>query len=116
MGKNTKYDIVVFGATGFTGDLTAKYLAKRMNEEPFRLGIAGRDENKLNSLKKELVEINSECSKVGIIPADIKDYDSLLKMALDTNVVITTVGPYLKYGDPVVKACIEGGADYLDLT
>ncbi len=116
MEKETKYDIVIFGATGFTGDLTAKYLATRMKEEPFRLGIAGRDEVKLATLKKTLVAINPDCNEVGLIRADIKDYASLLKMTKETKLIITTVGPYLKYGDPVVKACVEGGADYLDLT
>jgi short subunit dehydrogenase-like uncharacterized protein len=116
MEKETKYDIIIFGATGFTGALTAKYLAKKMKEEPFQLGIAGRDEAKLNKLKRELISINPNCGEVGLINADVKDYTSLLKMAQDTKVVITTVGPYLKYGDPVVKACVEGGADYLDLT
>ena len=62
MKTETKYDIVIFGATGFTGDLTAKYLANRMKEEPFRLGIAGRDEIKLAALKKALVDINPGCS------------------------------------------------------
>lgn len=116
MDKETKYDIVVFGATGFTGDLTAKYLAKKMKDESFRLGIAGRDEIKLNRLKKELIAINPKCSEVGLVIADVKNYPSLLSMAKETKTVITTVGPYLKYGDSVVKACIEGGADYLDLT
>ena len=116
MKTETKYDIVIFGATGFTGDLTAKYLAKRMKEEPFRLGIAGRDEIKLAALKKALVAINPGCSEVGLIRADVNDYSSLLNMTRDTKLVITTVGPYLKYGDPVVKACVEGNADYLDLT
>ena len=116
MEKETKYDIVVFGATGFTGDLTAKYLAKTMKDESFRLGIAGRDEIKLNKLKKELISINPKCSDVGVIAADVKNYPSLAAMAKDTKTVITTVGPYLKYGDAVVKACIAEGADYLDLT
>lgn len=116
MEKETKYDIIIFGATGFTGDLTAKYLASRMKEEPFRLGIAGRDEIKLAALKKALVTINPSCAEVGLVRADVKDYASLLKMTRETKLVITTVGPYLKYGDPVVKACVEGGADYLDLT
>ena len=116
MEKETKYDIVIFGATGFTGDLTAKYLAKRMKDEPFRLGIAGRDEIKLAALKKELIAINPICSEVGIIRADVNNYASLLKMTNETKLVITTVGPYLKYGEPVVKACVEGRADYLDLT
>ena len=78
MEKETKYDIVIFGSTGFTGDLTAKYLAKRMKEEPIRLGIAGRDEVKLNALKKALVAIDSNCNNVGIISADVKDNASLL--------------------------------------
>ena len=116
METNKKYDIVVFGATGFTGDLTAKYLAKQMKEEPFSLGIAGRDITKLDALKNALITINPNCSEVGIINADVNDYISLLKMTEQTKLVITTVGPYLKYGDSVVKACVEGNAHYLDLT
>lgn len=116
MENNKKYDIVVFGATGFTGDLTAKYLAKRIKDENIRLGIAGRDISKLDALKSALIQINSNCKDVGILLADVKDYASLLKMSQEARVIITTVGPYLKYGDSVVKACIEGKADYLDLT
>ncbi|MCE9499361.1 MAG: saccharopine dehydrogenase NADP-binding domain-containing protein [Leptospira sp.] len=116
MNKNAKYDIVIFGATGFTGELTAKYLAGKMQSESFTFGIAGRDITKLNSLKNSLIQINPNCTGVGVIIADVNDAKSLLQMAKDTKVLITTVGPYLKYGDPVVRACIEGGSDYLDLT
>lgn len=113
---NKKYDIVVFGATGFTGELTAHYLAKKMQSKQFTMAIAGRDADKLNRLKQSMVSIHPSCNEIGIILADVNDYQSLLKMALDSRILITTVGPYLKYGEQVVKACIEGKADYLDLT
>ncbi|MDX1959408.1 MAG: saccharopine dehydrogenase NADP-binding domain-containing protein [Leptospiraceae bacterium] len=111
-----KYDITVFGATGFTGELTINYLASKVKDKPFKIAIAGRDYSKLNFMKKRIMAKFPECKDVGVVIADVTSYNSLLEMALASKIVITTVGPYLKYGEDVVKACIEGKADYLDLT
>jgi short subunit dehydrogenase-like uncharacterized protein len=111
-----KYDITVFGATGFTGELTVKYLLQRMVEKPFSLAIAGRDVNKLNQMRTQLLAANPHCKEITVIASDVSMYNSLLDMALASKVLITTVGPYVKYGEEVVKACIEANTDYLDLT
>lgn len=110
-----KYEITLFGATGFTGSLTAEYLAKECAEKKHRLAIAGRNELKLKSLQKRLLALYPTLS-LDVIYADSLQPRTLLEMALASKVVVTTVGPYLKYGDPLVKACIDGGAHYLDIT
>ena len=115
MAKQGKYDITVFGSTGFTGELTALYLAKKQIIENFSLGIAGRDQKKLNLLKEKILQENPK-SNVEIVVADIHNYTSLLEMCKQTKNLITTVGPYVEYGEDVVKACIEGESNYLDLT
>lgn len=105
------YDLVVFGATGFTGRLVAEYLAARPPlDPPLRWAVAGRDLAKLEALRKALGR------KVGLIVADAGDPTSLARMAEVTRVVATTVGPYIRYGDAVVRACVDAGTDYADIT
>lgn len=111
------YDVVLFGATGFTGELTAEYLARAARREQFRWAIAGRSLEKLQRLKRRLLSINPDLGEqLGILEADVSNPESLARLAAATRVVITTVGPYLHYGEPVLKACVEQGADYVDLT
>lgn len=110
------YDIVLFGATGFTGRLTAEYLARKSVREPLRWSIAGRNPGKLEELNKQLAALTGGQPGPDVIVADSDDANSLIGMARQTQVVITTVGPYAKYGEPLVEACIAGGADYVDLT
>ncbi|MFY0536496.1 saccharopine dehydrogenase family protein [Nannocystis pusilla] len=103
------WDITVFGATGFVGRLCAAYLAAHAPPE-VRIAVAGRSRDKLAAVAAELGR------EVGIIVADTGDDAALARMAAGTRVVLTTVGPYVRYGEPVVRACVEQGADYLDLT
>ena len=110
-----EYDIVVFGATGFTGELTAEYLARSAGAET-RGALAGRNLEKLEGVRRRLAEINVACAKLPLLQADVNDPDSLRAVAESTKVVITTVGPYIHYGEPLVKACAEAGTDYVDLT
>jgi len=98
------YDVVLFGATGFTGALTAEYLVE--NAGGARVALAGRNRSKLEQLGLDLP----------LLEADVEDPDSLREMAEAARVVITTVGPYIKYGEPLVAACAEAGTDYVDLT
>ena len=100
-----QYDVVVLGATGFTGALTAQYLAAHAPDTT-RWAIAGRNQSKLERLGLA----------VPLIHADVTDADSLKQLAESTNVLITTVGPYINYGEPVVAACAAAGTDYVDLT
>ncbi|MCA2224339.1 saccharopine dehydrogenase family protein [Nonomuraea aurantiaca] len=99
------YDIVLFGASGFTGALTAAYLARTAGSE-VRWALAGRDRAKLERLGLD----------VPILIADATDPASLAAIARATRVLVTTVGPYLRYGEPLVAACAEAGTHYLDLT
>ncbi|MEU9914090.1 saccharopine dehydrogenase NADP-binding domain-containing protein [Streptomyces sp. NPDC051001] len=105
------YDIVLFGATGFVGALTAQYLATHA-PEGLRWAIAGRSEEKLQALRERL----PGGAEVGVLRADVADPASLRELAGHARVVATTVGPYVTYGEELVAACAESGADYLDLT
>lgn len=109
------YHVVVYGATGFTGKLTAEYLATCRDKEKLKWAIAGRNQQKLEACRNAILQLNPQAD-VGIIQADAKDPASLKQMAEQTQVVITTVGPYLNYGEPLVKACVEAGTHYVDLT
>ena len=110
------YDIVLLGATGFTGGLTAEYLARHPDLKPERWAIAGRNTRKLTEVQRRLAEINPACAHLSLIEADSADFASLQRMVKQTKVVITTVGPYIQYGEPLVHACAEAGTDYVDLT
>ncbi|MEO3886113.1 saccharopine dehydrogenase NADP-binding domain-containing protein [Nonomuraea sp. B5E05] len=99
------YDIVLFGASGFTGALTAAYLARAAGPGT-RWALAGRDRAKLERLGLD----------VPILLADATDAGSLAELARQTRVLATTVGPYITYGEPLVAACADAGTHYLDLT
>ncbi|MCW8379015.1 saccharopine dehydrogenase family protein [Streptomyces justiciae] len=105
------YDIVLFGATGFVGTLTAEYLAAHA-PEGLRWAIAGRSEEKLRALRERL----PGGAEIGVLRADVADPASLRALSEHARVVATTVGPYVTYGEELVAACAETGADYLDLT
>jgi short subunit dehydrogenase-like uncharacterized protein len=107
-----EYDVVVFGATGFTGALTAEYLVN--NAPDFtRWALAGRSRAKLEEVRGRL---GNDQAERPLIHADVGDPDSLRALAESTKVLITTVGPYIKFGEPVVAACAAAGTDYVDLT
>jgi len=109
------FDIVVFGATGFTGELTAAYLAEHAPIE-CRWALAGRSTAKLEAVRDRLAKINPACADLALLHADVSDPASLAAVAESAKVVITTVGPYLEYGEPLVAACAAAGTDYVDLT
>jgi short subunit dehydrogenase-like uncharacterized protein len=107
------YDIVVVGASGFTGRLVVEYLAEKYPVgAPIRWAVAGRNREKLERV------IAEKCT-MGEVPAiliaDSHDSDALVRLARDTRVVLTTVGPYAKYGSELVAACVESGTHYCDL-
>lgn len=115
MSMGREFDVVLFGATGFTGGLTAEYLALHA-PNGCRWALAGRSLERLVAVRERLVEINPMCADLELLVADVTDRDSLLAVASRARVVATTVGPYLRYGEPLVAACAEAGTDYLDLT
>ena len=106
-----KYDIVVFGASSFVGELLCQYLSKNREEPALRWAIAGRSPSKLETVKSKLNKPDLD-----IIIADAGDEDALRSLCAQTRVVTTTVGPYALYGEPLVKICAETGTDYCDLT
>jgi short subunit dehydrogenase-like uncharacterized protein len=110
-----EFDIVLFGATGFTGALTAEYLSNHADEGT-RWALAGRSPEKLERVRGKLTEINPASAELPLITADAGDPESLHRLAESTKVVITTVGPYIHYGEPLVAACAAAGTDYVDLT
>ena len=108
---NTRtYDVVVFGATGCTGRLVAEYLAAEYGSD-VRWAMAGRSADKLAAVRDEI----GAPADTPLIVADSADPASLKAMADATAAVITTVGPYQLYGEPLIKACVEAGTDYVDL-
>ena len=109
------FDVVVFGATGFTGALTAAYLA-RNGPGGLRWALAGRNPGKLEQVRADLAGIDPALADLPLLVADVSDPATLADVAARTRVVITTVGPYLTYGEPLVAACAEAGTDYVDLT
>ena len=116
--QSRQYAIVLYGATSFVGQITAKYLAEFLaesNDGDVEWAIAGRDEEKLKKLQSEISGSGS-AKKVNIIIANSNDETSLDEMTKQAKVVISTVGPYLKYGEPLVKSCANNGTDYVDLT
>jgi short subunit dehydrogenase-like uncharacterized protein len=112
---NREFDLVVVGATGFTGRLTADYLARHA-PAGLRWGIAGRDRSRLEAVREHLASIDEGLAELPLLTADVTDDASLEDVARRAGVVITTVGPYLHYGEPLVAACARGGTDYVDLT
>jgi short subunit dehydrogenase-like uncharacterized protein len=109
-----EHDIVVFGATGFTGGLTAEYLARAGTGT--RWALAGRNPAKLAAVRERLALIDPAAAQLPLLTAEIADPDSIRRVAESAKVVITTVGPYIHYGEPLVAACAAAGTDYVDLT
>ena len=104
-------DIVLFGATGFTGRLTAEYLAAALPDGA-SWALAGRSRSKLDDVAAGL----KGSATPELVEADVTDPASVRRVAESARVAITTVGPYLKHGDPLVAACAAAGTHYLDLT
>ncbi|MER6309118.1 saccharopine dehydrogenase NADP-binding domain-containing protein [Streptomyces sp. NPDC001657] len=109
------HDLVLYGATGFVGALTAVYLAEHAPRD-CRWALAGRNLSKLERLRDRLAELNPACGELPLLRAESDDRDALHALAADTRVLATTVGPYLLRGEPLVAACAAAGTDYVDLT
>jgi short subunit dehydrogenase-like uncharacterized protein len=103
--QQREFDVIVYGASGFVGVLVARYLAEHAPAGA-RLALGGRSAAKLEGLGLDWP----------VVVADANDAEALTTMAGRTRVVITTVGPYAKYGKPLARACAETGTDYVDLT
>ncbi|MFF1832598.1 saccharopine dehydrogenase family protein [Streptomyces sp. NPDC058231] len=114
-GAERPYDVVLFGATGFVGALTAEYLAAHA-PAGCRWALAGRSRAKLEKVRERLTAIDPRCAELPLLHADAEDPGSLRALAESAHVVATTVGPYVWYGEQLVAACAEAGTDYTDLT
>ncbi len=110
-----EHALVLFGATGFTGGLTAEYLARTAPPD-LRWALAGRSKAKLEAVRERLARIDERHADVPLLLADSGDPASLRAVAESTKVIATTVGPYLHHGEALVAACAAAGTDYLDLT
>ncbi len=115
MASPRNYDLVLFGATGFTGGLTAEYLAQHAPAAT-RWALAGRNRAKLEAVRARLAALNPACAGLSLIEADVGDADALRQLAQSTKVVLTTVGPYILHGEALVAACAAAGTHYADLT
>ena len=113
MGERSRrsFDIVLFGATGFVGKLTAEYLARA--GAGARIALAGRSPDRLLAVRETLPE---PAQSWPVLTADAESPSTLHEMAARTQVVVTTVGPYTRYGLPLMAACAAAGTDYADLT
>jgi short subunit dehydrogenase-like uncharacterized protein len=112
--RGRDFDLVLFGATGFTGKLVAEYLAGK--RPSIRWAIAGRSRDKLERVRSEIAAIDPAAGDLPILTGDALDRDAMGAIAARARVACTTVGPYARYGSPLVAACAEHGTDYCDLT
>lgn len=112
MSEHLHLDVVVFGPTGFVGRLICEHLARHAPEE-VRIGLAGRDTDKVTALAAELP---GAAANWPVLRADASDASSLAELAGAAKVVLTTVGPYDRYGIGLVEACAKAGTHYVDLT
>ena len=110
MENNREYDIIIWGASGFTGRLVAEYLYKNYNAKDLNWAIAGRDELKLSSIREKFLD-----NTIPIVLADSFNENSLNDIVKKTKVVCSTVGPYAKYGSLLVKSCVKNKTHYCDL-
>ena len=111
--SDREFDVVIFGASGYTGKLVAEYMHDQYgNDHSIKYAIAGRNIEKLLEVKKDL-RLNEDIS---ILEVDSSNLDSLDKMTRSARCILTTVGPYQLYGSKLVESCARNGTDYVDLT
>ena len=105
-----EFDLIIYGATGFTGKLAAKYVTAKNKSENLKIAIAGRN-------RKKLEEVLNSCEvKPKIIVADSTKPETIDEMVKKTKVILSFAGPFTLYGEPIIAACAEHGVDYLDIT
>ena len=111
---NSQFDIIVFGATSFVGQILVQYLSEQFNQpgkESLKWAIAGRSQAKLDEVKNKIKQ-----PELMTLIADAQDETAIKAMCDQAKVIISTVGPYALYGETLVKVCAETGTDYCDLT
>ena len=111
------FDVVLWGATGFTGALVAEYLARHYGVgRELRWALGGRSKAKLEKVRAGLEAVDPHARELALLVGDGTDRASLDRLAVDASVVCSTVGPYALHGKELVAACVEAGTDYCDLT
>jgi short subunit dehydrogenase-like uncharacterized protein len=111
------FDVVLWGATGFTGQLVAEYLARQYGVgRGLRWALGGRSKDKLEKVRSALEAVDPRARELPLVLGDGTDRASLDRLAVDASVVCSTVGPYALHGRELVAACVEAGTDYCDLT
>ncbi len=119
MDRTRDFDLIIYGASGFTGRLVAEYVARTYGAgegASLRWAMAGRNAEKLERVRAELVDGGvSAAAAAPVLAADAQDPDALRMLVDQTHVLLTTAGPYQLYGAPVVAACAAAGTDYVDL-
>ena len=109
-----QFDVLVFGATSFVGQILCRYLSERTAQgAALSWAMAGRSKAKLESVRQSL---GDSAAAIPLFVADAADESALRELVGRTRLVVSTVGPYALYGEPLVRACVEGGVDYCDLT
>lgn len=114
-GPGSKYDVVQFGATGFTGRLIAHYLATHAPDD-LRWAVAGRDAKRLNAVIDDVIAASPQRTRPDVIEVQLDDAPALTELVGGTTVVLTTVGPFQLHGEPLVAAAARTGAAYVDIT
>jgi short subunit dehydrogenase-like uncharacterized protein len=109
MNGSAAYDVVIYGATGFTGSQAAEYFDDHVGTR-LRWAIAGRNASKLNDLRADLR------AKPDVIVADADDGDAIDQLVASARVLLTTAGPFARYGEAIVRSCASRGVDYVDIT
>ena len=109
--KGREYDIVLFGASGYTGKYTAEQLA-RLAPTNLRWAVAGRSTTKLEAVVNEIRSADRAAPSIEICSLEAEDLDALAKKTI---ILINAVGPYILYGEPVICACAENGTHYIDV-
>ncbi|KAF1752547.1 hypothetical protein GCK72_019102 [Caenorhabditis remanei] len=113
----SRYDVVVYGASGFTGAYVVEYLVNSEQFEGLSFAVAGRSEKKLREVLRNVSQkTGKDVSGAAVIVADSADENTLNQMARQAKVVINAVGPYRLYGEAVVKAAVENGANHVDIS
>ena len=116
--KNIRYKLVVMGATGFTGRLVFEYIIKNygIKKNKFTWAIAGRNKKKLEDLRLSFKDLHPDYNQLHIFDVDSTDPLSLDAMTSISGLILSTVGPYIKYGIPLVESCVKNSTHYCDLT
>jgi short subunit dehydrogenase-like uncharacterized protein len=116
MARDRSYDVVLWGATGFTGQYVAEFLAERYGDADLAWAIAGRNEERLHALRARLAGIDEDLEDLAILTGDALEPETLEDIAAETHVVCAMVGPYAEYGSHMVAACVDQETDYCDLS